>query len=132
VLVASPEPMAMREALYFHQRLVASTMPFTGFVINKVHVQRRVAAALGDVERALAATPAVAALGLSGTSLRMAAESLLAAHADLEVLADADADAIARLRSAGGGHALLVQVPFMREDIHDVQRLIALGQYLVS
>src|SRR5205814_7766997 len=37
LLVASPEPMAVREALYFHERLTAASMPFVGFVVNKVH-----------------------------------------------------------------------------------------------
>src|SRR5215510_2765761 len=37
VLVASPEPMAVREALFFHERLVAAKMPFVGFVVNKVY-----------------------------------------------------------------------------------------------
>jgi anion-transporting ArsA/GET3 family ATPase len=37
VLVSSPEPMAAREARYFHERLMSSGMPFSGFVINKVH-----------------------------------------------------------------------------------------------
>src|SRR5882724_1500008 len=40
VLVASPEPMAVREALAFHGRLTEATMPFVGFVINKVHRPR--------------------------------------------------------------------------------------------
>src|SRR5678809_689049 len=37
VLVASPEPMAVHEALQFHERLVSAGMPFVGFVVNKVH-----------------------------------------------------------------------------------------------
>lgn len=45
VLVASPEPMAVQEALYFHQRLVAARMPFVGFVVNKVHAARPIATA---------------------------------------------------------------------------------------
>src|SRR5262245_25855443 len=35
VLVASPEPMAVREALAFHRRLAEAAMPFVGFVVNK-------------------------------------------------------------------------------------------------
>src|SRR5689334_6730529 len=54
VLVASPEPMAVREALFFHERLVTASMPFVGFVVNKIHPalpiqadEPAVAAALG-------------------------------------------------------------------------------------
>jgi anion-transporting ArsA/GET3 family ATPase len=132
VLVASPEPMAVQEAMWFHQRLTTADMPFVGFVVNKVHVGRPVSMTRDDTARALADAPAVAALGLSGTTLRIAAESLLAAHADLEILAGADRETIGRLQSAGGSDAALVEVPFLREDVHDVQRLVELGRYLVG
>ena len=140
VLVASPEPMAMREAMAFHQRLVASTMPFVGFVVNKVHAARpwggpvdaHDAPALAAVEALLARAPQVAALGLSGTSLRMAAEQLIGSHYDLEAKAAADRIAIDRLRAAGGEQAVVIEVPFMREDVHDVGRLTTLGRYLAA
>ncbi len=73
VLVSSPEPMAMREALFFHERLVRSQMPLAGFVVNRVHGHRPAAATVTEVEALLAAEPAFAALGLSCTSLRMSA-----------------------------------------------------------
>jgi anion-transporting ArsA/GET3 family ATPase len=136
VLVCSPEAMAVREALFFHQRLIGSSMPFTGFVVNKVHLHRPLRRTGTDarpaIERALAATPSVAALAYQPGTLHIAAESLLEAHAGLEVLAFADAEAIARLRQAGGAQALLVEIPFFREDIHDVTRLGELGRLLVS
>ncbi len=132
VLVASPEQMAVREALFFHQRLAHSKMPFSGFVVNRVHVSRPVGMTIHEVERALAATPAVSTLGLSHTSLKIASTQLVDAHADLEILAAADQQAIAQLRGAGGPDARLVEVPFLREDVHDVDRLIDLGKYLVG
>ncbi len=132
VLVASPEQMAVREALFFHERLVTAQMPFSGFVVNRVHASRPARGSVADVEIALGAAPPVRALGLSGTSLRMAAEALRGAHADLEVLAAADASAIDRLRAAAGADARLVQVPFLSEDVHDVGRLVDLGRYLVG
>jgi anion-transporting ArsA/GET3 family ATPase len=132
VLVASPEPMAMREALTFHQRLVGSAMPFVGFVVNKVHPSRPIAWSMSDVEAALARSAPVAAVGLSGTSLRMAAEALLAAHRDIEAKATADRIAIERLREAGGASAIILEVPFLREDVHDLDRLAGLGRYLTE
>jgi anion-transporting ArsA/GET3 family ATPase len=132
VLVSSPERMAVQEALYFHERLTSSQMPFSGFVVNRVHVSRPARLEVAETTRLLAATPAVAALGMSGTSLQIAAEALLGAHADLEILAAADQEAIAKLRAAGGSAARMVQVPFLREDVHDVARLIDLGRYLVG
>jgi anion-transporting ArsA/GET3 family ATPase len=137
VLVASPEPMAVREALAFHGRLTEAAMPFVGFVVNKVHLSRPLpggtgAARAAQVEEALAALPAVARLGLSGTTRMMAAQALLAAHAEIETLATADRRAVAELRSAGGARALLVEVPLLRDDVHDVDRLVALERYLLD
>ncbi|GAB4564158.1 MAG: hypothetical protein Tsb0020_14020 [Haliangiales bacterium] len=136
VLVASPEGMAMREALYFYRRLADSKMPFCGFVINKVHEHRPVTASPAQLAQALGTVPEVAALGLQQTSLRMSVESMLAAHGEIEVLADADRAAIEELLAACEKHndhkPLLVEVPFFREDIYDVTRLAALGAYLVA
>src|SRR6478735_502475 len=64
VLVASPEPMAVREALFFHERLVTAAMPFVGFVVNKVHPALPIRADEPAVTAALAANPSVAALGI--------------------------------------------------------------------
>ena len=85
---------------------------------------------LPQIEAALARSPAIAPLGASGTSLRMAAEALLAAHADLEAKADADRAAVERLRTAGGPGTLVLEVPFLKEDVHDLDRLAGLGRYL--
>jgi anion-transporting ArsA/GET3 family ATPase len=138
VLVASPEPMAMNEALAFHQRLVGSEMPFVGFVVNKVHPARPWhgpvapdgAAALPVVEAALARAPAVVPLAMSGTSLRIAAEAMIAAHRELEAKAAADRLAVDRLVAAGGRDAIVIEVPFLKEDVHDLNRLAGLGQFL--
>src|SRR3954469_11430253 len=102
VLVASPEPMAVREALFFHERLVEASMPFIGFVVNKVHPALPIRADEPAIAAALAAQPGVAALGLSGTTRTMAAHALFSAQGELETLAEADRAAIADLRAAGG------------------------------
>jgi anion-transporting ArsA/GET3 family ATPase len=132
VLVSSPEPMALREALYFHERLVASQMPLAGFVINRAHLHRPATATPAAIERALLASPAVTQLALSGTSIRMAADALAAAHAEQELLATSDDQAMVRVRAAAGPEALVVRVPLAREDVHDVERLVALGQILTA
>lgn len=132
VLVASPEPMAVREALAFHERLVTAGMPFVGFVVNKVHLSRPITASVGQVEQALANHAGVAAMGISSTTRTMAAQALLAAHGELETLALADRTAIGSLEKAGGADALLVEVPLQRDDVHDVERLVALERWLLS
>jgi len=132
LLVASPEPMAVREALAFHERLVSAGMPFVGFVVNKVHISRPIPAGAPKLEDALAAHPAIAKLELSGTSRTMAAQALLAAHTEIETLAVADTQAVEKLRSAGGTGASLVEVPLQKDDVHDVERLVALERFLLG
>jgi anion-transporting ArsA/GET3 family ATPase len=132
VLVASPEPMAVREARAFHERLVAAQMPFVGFVVNKVYPSQPVTAEAGAVATALGAEPGVAALGLSGTTRTIAAQTLIAAHRDLETVASADRTAIDELRAAGGADAMIVEVPMQRDDVHDVDRLVGLERYLLG
>ena len=132
LLVASPEPMAVREAQAFYERLAAASMPFVGFVVNKLHVSRPISETAASIEDALVKHPGVAALQLSGTTLHMAAETLLVAHGEIETLAQADRLALAELRYAGGPDTLLVPVPLMRDDVHDVDRLVALERYLFA
>jgi len=132
VLVASPEPMAVREALFFHERLVQASMPFVGFVVNKVHPALPISADVNAIASALAAHPGVTALGLSGTTRTMAAQALYTAHGELETLAEADRTAISKLRGAGGSKAVLVEVPLLRDDVHDVERLVGLERYLLA
>jgi anion-transporting ArsA/GET3 family ATPase len=132
VLVASPEPMAVQEALYFHQRLASAAMPFIGFVVNKIHAALPVTVTEPGVAAALAATPSVAALNLAGTTRTMVAQALLASHREIETRAEADRTAVAQLQAAGGDRALLVRVPLLRDDVHDVDRLVGLERYLFA
>ena len=62
----------------------------------------------------------------------MSAEALHRAHAEQELLAGVDDDALARLRGAAGAEALIVRVPLAPQDIHDLDRLIALGTTLTA
>jgi anion-transporting ArsA/GET3 family ATPase len=128
ILVTSPERGALAEALYFHERLIATQMPFAGFVVNKVHQDHPLDMLPGQLVQALQGAPAVQKLGLQDTSLRMAAESLLEAHADLQVLAHADRASIDRLKPTGAEN--IVEIPFFKEDIHEVEALATLQSYL--
>ena len=50
----------------------------------------------------------------------------------IDSTAEADRSAIAQLQIAGGDQALLVRVPLLRDDVHDVGRLVALERYLFA
>lgn len=134
VLVASPEPIAVREALYFHQRLISASMPFVGFVANRVHQGSGLSVEAAELVPLLTAQPSVAALGLSGTTLRIVADSLATSHKNAEILAAADRESIGLLvnamSSSGSQGGVMIEVPLLPEDVHDVDRLISLGQFL--
>lgn len=132
VLVASPEPMAVGEALSFHERLVSAKMPFIGFIVNKVLPALPIRADEPTVVAALANHPGVAALGVSATTHKMTAQAMFAAHGELETRAEADRASIAQLQRAGGADALLIQIPLMRDDVHDVARLVNLERWLLA
>lgn len=131
VLVASPEAMAIRETLFFHQRLVGAAMPFAAFVVNRVHANLPAAHDRTWIAAQLGALPAVAELGLQPGTLSITAEAMIDSHRELQLLAQADAHSITRLRDADPD-ALIVQVPFFREDIHDITHLTKLGVYLAN
>ena len=132
ILVASPEPMATREALFFHARLQQAAMPVLGFVVNKVHESKPVEVNAAGVVALLSAAPAVSALDLTQTSLRIAADAMLSAHAELQEKAAADRKAIGELRRVGGADTVIACVPFLSEDIHDVARLIELSRRITT
>ena len=132
VLVASPEPMAVSEALFFHQRLISSSMPFSGFVVNKVHADAPLADSLAELTQRVADDAAVARLGYQPSTIKIASEAMRDAHRDVQTLAEADAAAIERLREAAGADARLVSIPFLQRDVHDISDLGRLGQYLTD
>ncbi len=132
VIIASPEEMAIREALFFHQRLAEAEMPFAGFVVNKVHADLPLAEDPATLPDRVAAVAEVAALELQPGTVRIATEAMVASHNDLQRLAEADRSAVDQLRAAANPAPVVVQVPFFTEDIHDVAGLSALGAHLAG
>lgn len=130
VLVTSPEPMAVDEALFFHARLLASQMPFSAFVVNRVHPDRAIAGTADEIDGKLARHPGIAALGLDDAERRAAVDALLANHAGIQELAFADARSIDRLREACDDGAALRAVPYFEQDVHDVAGLAHIGEFL--
>lgn len=129
ILVASPEPMAVEEALFFHERLLSSNMIFDAFVINRVHMDLPAELDLRGLEELLQDNPHVAELGYQPTTLRMASEVMMQTYRELQVLASADRESIAALEAAE--HAV-AKVPFLSDDVHDLERLASLGNLLFN
>ena len=120
VVIASPEPDALREASYFVERLSQEAMPLSGLVVNKTHPL-------------LAALPAPNALA-AADRLEKAGDAPLAAavlrlHADRVAVADRERRLIARFTKAHPSVSV-VNVPAMPSDVHDLGGLREIGERL--
>jgi hypothetical protein len=102
-------------------------MPFLGFVVNRVHPGWPDDPTPGTVVAALEKRPELA--GTPPFDLVRAAEPMVAAGRELDILADADELQIRRLKQAAPDRPLAV-VPIQDEDVHDVRSLGVLGRYV--
>ena len=123
VVVAAPEPDALREAAYFVERLSADRMPLAGLVLNRVNVAR---AGTLSPERALAAAEDLEEAGGNAT-----VAGLLRVHVDRMHRQERDAALAARFTSAHPG-VPVVQVPARAEDVHDLDGLRDIGAAMAA
>jgi anion-transporting ArsA/GET3 family ATPase len=123
VVVAAPEPDALREASYFVERLGSERMPLAGLVLNRVHVT--LAEDL-SAERAAAAAEDLDEIG--GHAL---AAGVLRVHADRMRRRERDRSLAARFTSAHPA-VPVVEVPVRAQDIHDLEGLRAIGDDLAK
>ncbi|MDT4975981.1 MAG: hypothetical protein QOG98_1739, partial [Pseudonocardiales bacterium] len=90
VVVAAPEPDALREASYFVERLSSERMPLAGLIINRVHRTAPVAGTAPlTAARAEAAADALAAKPAAGAGTL--AEAALRVHVEVASAAEHDA-----------------------------------------
>ncbi|WP_239676690.1 ArsA family ATPase [Natronosporangium hydrolyticum] len=119
LLVAAPEPDAIREASYFAERLVADRMPLAGLLLNRVHV--------------------TAAPGLSASESLRGAEvvaqehpqtaAALRAHASLVQRVGREETVAARFTRAFPA-VPVATVPAQPTDVHDLAGLRTVGATL--
>ena len=129
VLVTAPEPSVVDEVLFFHQRLMTSNLPFSGFVVNRVHAEAPPPPEPDDLAGRLRAHPALASF--SADDIASAGAELLAAYGELGALAEADRLQILRLRQAAADQPVAT-VPFLGRDVHDVTTLALLARYIFA
>jgi anion-transporting ArsA/GET3 family ATPase len=120
VVVAVPEPDALREASYFADRLRAERMPLAGLVLNRTHPP------LADL---LLATTQAAIAEITGSS--PLAGAALAVHADLLTVRAKELRMRARLDRAHPDLAV-VEVPALPFDAHDVPALRTIAGQLTG
>ena len=120
VVVAAPEPDALREASYFVRRLQEEAMPLGGLVLNRVpHVPPGGRAING--ERSLAGSEILAEEDPANLTA-----ALLLVHADLVTEATHARHLSTRFRAANP-EVPVAEVPALAEDVHDLDGLRTIG-----
>ncbi len=122
VLVASPNRIALSEALYFHDRLAEADVPFRGFVINRV----RASAAPGSVPL----DPFEEGFGRGDDAWNDAVQAVWAAFRRQARQATIDRHHIDGLKEHCGDGVPYVEVPELEGEVHDLAALQQLLTYL--
>jgi anion-transporting ArsA/GET3 family ATPase len=151
LVIATPEPDALREASYFVERLSQDRMPLAGLILNRVHPSP---AARLSAARSLAAAEALQAAGPDGDGTdgdgtdgdgshpavhnagggvaadgqrHPLAVTALRLHAERMQLAAAERRLAQRFTAAHPG-VPAVRVPAQPEDVHDLAGLRTIGE----
>ena len=142
LVIATPEPDALREASYFVERLSQDRMPLAGLILNRVHPSP---AARLSAARSLAAAEALqAASGTGGNGSPRSipneaaadtadgprhplAVTALRLHAERMQLAAAERRLAQRFTAAHPG-VPVARVPAEPEDVHDLAGLRKIGE----
>jgi anion-transporting ArsA/GET3 family ATPase len=132
LVVAAPEPDALREASYFVERLAAERMPLAGLILNRVHVP---AATQLSAARSLAAAETLENGNGSGTTAEAPryalAAGVLRLHAERMQLA-ARERRVAGHFTAAHPTVPVAEVVAQPEDVHDLEGLRTIGSSLAS
>jgi anion-transporting ArsA/GET3 family ATPase len=125
LVVAAPEPDALREAAYFVERLSEERMPLAGLVVNRASVQPAV-----DLSAAAAMSAYEKLRDASDDASRMAA-GLLRLHADRRMIVEREARLRDRFARAHPDVATVV-LPALPTDVHDLDGLRRIGELLAG
>jgi len=123
LVIASPEPDAIREASYFVERLDSEGMPLAGLVLNRVHTT--------GVPRLSAARSIAAAEQLEEDADHGLTAGVLRLHAERMQRREREQAIAERFHAAHPG-VPAVQVPAHAEDVHDLEGLRAVGRELAG
>ncbi|MEM9189712.1 MAG: ArsA-related P-loop ATPase, partial [Myxococcota bacterium] len=127
VLVTSPRPLAIEEALYFQKRLREADMETDAFVINAVQPllpepKMKSAELRATIQRAVGDD-------IKGKELL---RKLQRALDDERTLAVADRVQAERLKTRIGPKAIWVEVPALEKDVHDLGALAQVASFLTG
>ena len=129
ILVTSPEAVAMREALFVYERLTAHAINCAGVVVNRVHCSSPASISDKDTVHHLATLLPIQELGFQPSTHLIAAKALIRSHQEMEAIAQTHQAAILHIRQQCK-QVPIVPVPLLHEDVHYLDRLGELGEYL--
>ena len=139
VIVTSPAPMAIEEAVFFAQRLGEAGMAGDALVVNQVHsVLPEIKATTGVLEAE--AKPVLESLG-GGLEAGKIVARMRRAYEDAKARADADRMQITKLHArlkgtqstkSPTGVMPILEVPVFDKDVHDLDALANVGRALVG
>lgn len=126
VLVTTPDPLSVREVLFFADRLREQGMRRDAFVVNRVHPVYGAVPSIDDAAAAMSAHGLVLGPGAGERLTRAVAEEMKIGKMDaLHLMALEGA-----LEDETSGGSLAVHVPAFPYDIHDLERLSRIADLL--
>jgi anion-transporting ArsA/GET3 family ATPase len=134
LVIATPEPDALREASYFVERLAEERMPLGGLILNRVHSLTGSGAGIIQLSaaRSLAAAETLEASQNEGaTAASPASYSVTAAalrlHAERMSLGERERRVAGSFMSTHPA-VPVIEVPALPEDVHDLAGLRRIGE----
>jgi anion-transporting ArsA/GET3 family ATPase len=123
LVIAAPEPDALREAAYFVDRLTDDDMPLAGLVVNRVSPSARTSL---SAEEAITAADRLAAVDSSSLTA-----GLLRLHADRVHIIEREQHLRERF-AASHPRVPTAVVPALAGDVHDLDGLREIGELLAE
>jgi anion-transporting ArsA/GET3 family ATPase len=133
VLVTSPNPLTVDEAIYFHRKLLEYRLPFGGFIVNRVHADALSGHGAKSAWMRLRREPAAILrhAGAPGAQKHASLAARLVASIDrLQALAAIDAAEVERRQEQCRGPHFMRSVPAFDLDVHDLGALARVNPHL--
>ena len=126
LVIAAPEPDAIREAAYFAERLTSERMPLAGLVVNRFHIRAGQSISAADAESG------ARRLAVDGSdAVATATAELLLVHAERMRRSQREERVAARF-SASHPKVPTVAVPALSSDVHDLDGLREIADLLAG
>ncbi len=120
LLVTSPQPAVISEAIFFYEKLKEFELPFAGFILNRVYPDLFTKTSRQSLARKIAQWKLT-------QEEKEKMELLLKTYS---ILIDRDQSEIARLKDHISPKTPLTLIPRLENDVHDLGGLAELGEYL--